>query len=1301
MAQLLGVVKEITGKAFAVSSSGTKRELQIEDRVFMSETLVTEGTSAISIKMVNGKNLDLGRDSQVILSKDFLSPTSDDFYGRVAEQPLPAPKKTLTPEQIQERILAGEDPTQIAESPAAGPYGGSVATGESDGGINFISVNYGLPVTNPDSGFNTAIGAPAFFRPPLEQFIFQGQQASGSGGGNGSGNTPPVANPDSNTTAQNTPVSGNVLTNDSDVDGNPLTVTQFTVIGLPGTFTAGTTVTIPEVGTLVINPDGSYTFSPTPSFNGSVPLVTYTVTDGTAPVTSTLNITVNPDNDQPSIISVEPGAPGITDDAVVEGNPLVFTVTLSEAPLTPATYPFALGGGSASPADYGSAVFSNGVVLNPNGTVTVPAGVTSFSVTLPTVDDALVEPTETVPLTVGGVTGTGSILDNDQPNHPPSIDIKGDDQFVYEAGLPIGSQAGPSNTAVSGIITLTDLDGDTLSSLPGQIQGTYGNLTITPGATAGIYNWTYTLNKPVDNDTAPGATDALGRESFNITVNDGNGGSSTAPLLVNIGDDAPIARNSTNALVTGESAGANVLLILDLSRSMDLLTSVPKPGGGFYSRLEMAQVAINQLLDGYAANGKVSVHLVWFSNTATDATGTWVDVATAKDLVNSFGPGRVASVTNYDAALTTAETVFSGNAAAGLIAGGQNLAYFFSDGVPNRPTNSIGINSAEETAWKSFLETNHVRSFALGMGPDITDTSALNPVAWDGTTTPGTNRDGTDTIIVSDFSELSTVLLGTIPAPVSGTLIDSVNAISGADGWNVPNAIVSITHDQNGDGSIGAGEIFDTQSSGYNAETSSLTITTHEGGKIEVNLLTGDYKYTPPANGLPGAKEVFTYTVMDADGDTASADLTIKGTPVAVDDHIITNLISPSITVPSSALVANDISVDGGILTAAPLTFATGWKPAGSDFVATNLQTLAFTGQANTVANQTFQVPRSLFTTQGQAANLAATQINGYLGATIGSGSATNRVDTLTLSLRMGEVLGLSLLAQNQVTLEYRQGTTGNWIGISPDPDTTFTANADGLYQIRLTNIDDNGAAAGGTGATNYQLGLTIDYSQGAPTTPTVTTSYTVSDGLGGIDEGTVTIDYQAGNTLTGTSGKDLLIGANGNETLQGGDGDDVLTGGSGNGILIGGSGNDILIGGPGNDILTGGPGSDTFKYQVGDLTVGETGDRITDFNASSAPDQGGDVLDIKDLLTGFTPDSASAKTLLQQAVDKGFVVLEGTNNNQDTVVKVDLNGGDHGSGGAELLTVATLQGVAYSNPNQAITDLVDNILVQQPQNPT
>ncbi|MDZ4251553.1 MAG: Ig-like domain-containing protein, partial [Sulfuritalea sp.] len=111
----------------------------------------------------------------------------------------------------------------------------------------------------------------------------------------------PIAAADVGSVAEDNPLAGNVLTND--VSEEPLavlSVTQFTVSGVAGTFTAGDTATITGVGSLQINADGSYTFTPVLNYNGAVPVATYTITDGLGNDTSsTLSLTVTPVNDDP------------------------------------------------------------------------------------------------------------------------------------------------------------------------------------------------------------------------------------------------------------------------------------------------------------------------------------------------------------------------------------------------------------------------------------------------------------------------------------------------------------------------------------------------------------------------------------------------------------------------------------------------------------------------------------------------------------------------------------------------------------------------------------------------------------------------------------------------------------------------------------------------------------------------------------------------------------------------------------------------------------------------------------------
>ncbi|MCW1949743.1 MAG: tandem-95 repeat protein, partial [Octadecabacter sp.] len=88
-------------------------------------------------------------------------------------------------------------------------------------------------------------------------------------------NDDPVANDDTAETDEDTPVTIDVLGNDTDVDGDDLTVTN---------------ATSPD-GEVTINPDGTLTFTPDENFNGTT-TITYTVDDGNGGTdTATVDVT--------------------------------------------------------------------------------------------------------------------------------------------------------------------------------------------------------------------------------------------------------------------------------------------------------------------------------------------------------------------------------------------------------------------------------------------------------------------------------------------------------------------------------------------------------------------------------------------------------------------------------------------------------------------------------------------------------------------------------------------------------------------------------------------------------------------------------------------------------------------------------------------------------------------------------------------------------------------------------------------------------------------------------------------------
>src|SRR5665811_2227526 len=78
----------------------------------------------------------------------------------------------------------------------------------------------------------------------------------------------------------------------------------------------------------------------------------------------------------------------------------------------------------------------------------------------------------------------------------------------------------------------------------------------------------------------------------------------------------------------------------------------------------------------------------------------------------------------------------------------------------------------------------------------------------------------------------------------------------------------------------------------------------------------------------------------------------------------------------------------------------------------------------------------------------------------------------------------------------------------------------------------------------------------------------------------------EAGVTLRGGSGSQVLLGTGGNDVLRGGGGNDILCGFGGDDRLIGGSGNDVLVGGDGADDLRGNSGNDTLITDPADTRI-------------------------------------------------------------------------------------------------------------------
>ncbi|MDL5595582.1 retention module-containing protein [Bacillus subtilis] len=794
----------------------------------------------------------------------------------------------------------------------------------------------------------------------------------------------------------------------------------------------------------------------------------------------------------------------------------------------------------------GNAVYHS----NPNS-VSPPGATDTFTYTIRDSDGD--ESTTTITVNVADSKLVASV-DQDVTVYEKALDLTKDGQDLAP-GTVIGSD--PTNTGETASGTLvgavTGGSGAITYTLVGSATGTYGQIQLNADGT-----YTYTLTSAPK--TTPNANDGANTlsESFTYKATDALGNSTTSTIVVNIVDDVPKAVASDRSVAAVE-IDSNILIVLDISGSMADASGVPG-----LSRLDLAKQAISALLDKYDDLGDVKVQLVTFSSNATDRTSVWVDVATAKTLLAGLSAG---GGTNYDAAVATMQTAFN---TSGKLTGAQNVGYFFSDG---KPTTGQEIGTADETALKAFLDANNIKNYAIGLGNGVSNAN-LDPLAYDGISHTNTNA-----VVVTDLNQLNSVLSGTVEgAPVTGSLLGDGGTF-GADGGFIKSIVVdgtTYTYDpkaNSGQGSLTASG--GTNHGTFNTVNNTLSIATNNSGTLVVNLDTGDYSYTSQKTTTTVITENIGFTLSDNDGDLASSTLTVKvipnSPPVAVDDHIITNVLSSNVVVPGELLLANDTDPDGDTLSASPTTFNTGWAAKGADF--TGSGAISFTGTTNTSANQNLADVRSSFAAN-TAAMTAVLVVSGYLGAVTTANA--NDEDLITVKLKQGETLNLDHnLAAGHITMEYSVNG-GAFVSIADGG--TITASADGTYQIHITNIT-NTSGSNTNAAENYQLTMTVNYAGAHDVTPDFHGTYTANDNHGGSDSANVTISYQEGHTLTGTSGDDVLVAGSGDNILNGGDGNDVLTAGSGNNELHGGAGNDLLYSGPGNDILDGGTGIDTVSY--------------------------------------------------------------------------------------------------------------------------
>ena len=279
---------------------------------------IEEGSENLLVNLSNPVNATIADgEGEIIITDDYVSPTISINDVTVTEGDLATLTVSLS-RAIDEDVTFKFDSADGSATVSGGDY--NAATGEVTipAGTTEVTISAQTNTDNLDE--------------PTEQFTVDLSEVTNATVADGTGvvtiiddftppttppttppstpppvvdpNLPPVAVDDTASTEANTPVDINVLPNDSDPDGDAISITGFTQ---------------PTNGSVVQNPDGTFTYTPDSEFSGNDSF-TYTITDGEFSSTADVNIFV--DDNPVEIADENPLARGIQrvlDEALLTG----------------------------------------------------------------------------------------------------------------------------------------------------------------------------------------------------------------------------------------------------------------------------------------------------------------------------------------------------------------------------------------------------------------------------------------------------------------------------------------------------------------------------------------------------------------------------------------------------------------------------------------------------------------------------------------------------------------------------------------------------------------------------------------------------------------------------------------------------------------------------------------------------------------------------------------------------------------------------------------------------------------------
>jgi large repetitive protein len=960
-------------------------------------------------------------------------------------------------------------------------------------------------------------------------------------------NDAPVAANDNATTNEDQPVTIGVSGNDSDVDGDSLTVTA---------------ATSPN-GAVTINPDGTITFTPAANFNGAT-TITYTISDGNGgTTTATVNVTVNAVNDAPvanpstasTTEDTSVNVPVLANDTDIDGNPL--TVTTASAP--------------------------NGtVVINPDGTVTYTPN-RNFNgtdiITYTISDGQGGFSTATVTVTIGAVndapTSTPIAPRNNTDGAVISVPVAANFSDVDNTTLAFsatGLPAGLNIDAVTGIIS------GTIDRSASQPNGGVYSVTVTATDAGGLsssqtFNWTVTNPPPVatndtaitnedtavtlpvlanDSDpdgdplaiinaTAPNGTVAInpdgtitytpnanfnGTDVISYTISDGNGGTSAALVTVTVNsiNDAPTVDTPLPAQSGADNTPVNIPVagnFSDLDRDTLSFIATGLPPGLSISAAGVITGTIDRAASQGGPNaGGIYTVLV----TASDGRGGTVITTFTYTVTNP------APVATNDTATTPEDTAVT----IPVLANDNDP-----DGDPltitsaTSPNGAVVINPDGTITFTPAPNFNGATTITYAISDSNGGTSTATVIVTVGLVndapvvgTPIANQSGVDNALVSipvagnvsdlDGDTLSFAASG-LPAGltinpttgvISGTIDRSASQINGgvytvtiiaSDGnggtvtsifaYTVTNPGPAATNDSattNEDTPVVISVL--TNDADPDGDALTVTAATSPGGTVVINA-DGTITFTPNAN-FNGATTI-TYTISDRQGGSSTASVAVTVNDIN-DAPTADPPLSPQTHVDADTVNIN-VAPNFADLDGDTLTFTASGLPLGATINAAGI----ITGPLDNSASQ--------------------------------GGPDGNGVYTVTVTASDGNGSTIS--------------STFIWTVTNPAPvATNDTASTPEDTLVNITVLGNDSDADGDTltvtsaSAPNGTVVInpdgTLDYTPNANFTGTDVITYQISDGQGGTSTATVAVTVSAVNDAPTTVGLPNLFDSNGEQIV-------------------------------------------------------------------------------------------------------------------------------------------------------------------------